>query len=112
MWMNKVKWGWGIFVKNYDVIGHAIDVVGAKNDLESCILDLENHRKNVSSIKILLAHSWQGNTAKEIERRLSEVDKELVYRIDEFRKIQGDLERYRKAVESFANHFMMMGPKY
>ncbi|KFM95255.1 hypothetical protein D0U04_26515 [Bacillus clarus] len=54
---------------------------------------------NVSSIKILLAHSWQGNTAKEIERRLSEVDKELVYRIDEFKRIEVDLEKYRKAVE-------------
>ncbi len=32
-------------MKNYDVIAHAVDVIGAKNDLESCISDLENHRK-------------------------------------------------------------------
>ncbi|MEY8351436.1 MULTISPECIES: hypothetical protein [Bacillus cereus group] len=99
-------------MKNYDVIAHAIDVIGAKNDLESCISDLENHRKNVNSIKVVLTHSWEGNTAKEIERRLSEVDKELVYRIDGFRKIQDDLERYRKAMEALSNQFMMMGPKY
>ncbi|WP_243526269.1 hypothetical protein [Bacillus pseudomycoides] len=34
-------------MKNYDVIAHAVDVVGAKNDLESCVLDLESHRKKV-----------------------------------------------------------------
>ncbi|MED4444708.1 hypothetical protein CON34_23790 [Bacillus thuringiensis] len=99
-------------MKNYDVIAHAADVVGAKNDLESCILELENHRKNVNAIKTLLGHSWKGNTAKKIERRLSEVEKELVYRIDEFRKIGDDLDRYRRAMDSFANQFMMMGPKY
>ncbi len=65
MWTNKIKRG--IFVKNYDVIAHAVDVIGAKNDLESCISDLENHRKNVNSIKVLLTHNWEGNTAKKLK---------------------------------------------
>ncbi|MED0959141.1 hypothetical protein [Bacillus paramycoides] len=102
----------GSSVSNKSLSHLATSSYGDTFTLESCILELENHRKNVNTIKTLLAHNWKGNTAKEIERRLSEVEKELVYRIDEFRRIGNDLDRYRRAVDSFANHFMMMGPKY
>ncbi|SDZ43464.1 MULTISPECIES: hypothetical protein [unclassified Bacillus (in: firmicutes)] len=99
-------------MKNYDVINHAVDVLGAQNDLVKCISDLENHRKNLRSIKTVLADRWDGNTSKEVERRLTELESELAYRIDAFRNIEGDLEKYRKAVEGLSNQFMMMGPKY
>ncbi|MBO1583184.1 hypothetical protein [Bacillus sp. XF8] len=99
-------------MKNYDVINHAVDVLGAQNDLVKCISDLENHRKNLLSIKAVLVNSWDGNTSKEIERRLTELESQLAYRIDAFRNIEGDLEKYRKAMEALSNQFMMMGPKY
>ncbi|WP_244525395.1 hypothetical protein [Bacillus sp. 166amftsu] len=65
-----------------------------------CISDLENHRKNLRSIKAVLAHSWDGNMSKEIERRLTELESQPAYRIDAFRNIEGDLEKYRKAMEA------------
>ncbi|MFJ8413353.1 hypothetical protein ACQKNN_00380 [Bacillus paramycoides] len=99
-------------MKNYDVINHAVDVLGAQNDLVKCISDLENHRKNLLSIKAVLVNSWDGNTSKEIERRLTELESQLAYRIDAFRNIESDLEKYRKAMEALSNQFMMMGPKY
>ncbi|MGE7869577.1 hypothetical protein ACQKNO_26130 [Bacillus paramycoides] len=99
-------------MKNYDVINHAVDVLGAQNDLVKCISDLENHRKNLLSIKAVLVNSWDGNTSKEIERRLTELESQLAYRIDAFRNIESDLEKYRKSMEALSNQFMMMGPKY
>ncbi|PFM62541.1 hypothetical protein COJ48_18780 [Bacillus cereus] len=99
-------------MKNYDVINHAVDVLGAQNDLVKCISDLENHRTNLLSIKAVLVNSWDGNTSKEIERRLTELESQLAYRIDAFRNIESDLEKYRKAMEALSNQFMMMGPKY
>ncbi|WP_243526172.1 hypothetical protein [Bacillus pseudomycoides] len=99
-------------MKNYDVINHSVDVMNATNQLVKCIEDLENHKTKLYSIKTLLSHNWKGNTSIEIEKRLNEVDDKLTYRIDEFQRIQGDLEKYRRAMENFVNQFIMMGPKY
>ena len=54
----------------------------------------------------------EGNTANEIERRLNETEDKLMYVLNQFQNIEGDLARYRRSVDSFANQFMMMGPKY
>ncbi|HFJ9450087.1 hypothetical protein CN268_17630 [Bacillus anthracis] len=99
-------------MKNYDVIQHSLDVQGATNQLARCLSDLENHKVKLYSIKTLLAHNWKGNTANEIERRLNETEDKLMYVLNQFQNIEGDLERYRRSVDSFANQFMMMGPKY
>ena len=99
-------------MKNYAVIQHSLDVQRATNQLVTCLSDLENHKIKLYSIQTLLAHNWKGNTAKEIEKRLNETEDKLMYILNQFQNIENDLERYKKTVDSFANQFMMMGPKY
>ncbi|PEB47702.1 hypothetical protein CON65_22235 [Bacillus pseudomycoides] len=99
-------------MENYELMNHVMDVIAAQNELVICMSEMEKHKTNLTFVKNMLSHSWKGNSLKEAERRLEEIESKLKYRIDEFRKIEGDLENYRKAIESLLNQLTMMGPKY